>query len=389
MDEKFKIQLGSEKNIKSVTVDTYGKIGLTNKITEILEYDIRNVLSVTEVFEIERSSYEVYRIYGRIEYLSILNGLNKDYEYLSDFFSGSSKINGKEIFDSFSFYLLKPYTAYTEVNSGDSITYARKFEVIATQYSFELFNAGYTKNVYDEQVYSFDFNVDIDVSTYLDAFNMPPTQLFLYAEYNRTTGGLLIPETMSATTWNVNTGDREIIPFSPPPYHVGSIIYGDKIQYDKAMFLQTVVESQEYYINTSYRINDTSSPQILQWKYNPFIPFQLRYFSNELKMANTGTTSYDQATDIPYYATEIEDGSGNMVWRDILPQGYFDPLTGIGVDYPFINKNRYLFSTIILDVTPNLDHTNTAQVFREIKFADPTTLNFSPLGEINDIGKPC
>ena len=387
MDEKFEILLGSKKNVDSVTVDTYGKIEIVNKSSEILEYDIRNILSVTEVFEAERSFNEVYRIYGRIEYLSILNGIDKDYKYLSDFFSGSSKTNGKNIFDSFSFYLLKPYTAYTKVYTGDSITYARQFEVIATSANFELFNAGYTKNVYDEQVYSFNFSIDIDVSTYLDAFNMPLTQLYLYAEYNPTNGGLLIPETMSATTWNVDTGDEEIIPFTPPPYHVGSIIYGDKIHYNKELFSQTIIESQEYYINTTYRLNDTSSPQDLQWKYNPFIPFNLRYFSNELNVANTGSTSYDQTISIPYYATNL--GNGNMVWRTILPQGYFDPLTGDGVDYPFINKKRYLFSNIILDVIPNLEHTNTAQIFNEIKFSDPTTLNLKPLGDINDIGKPC
>ena len=263
MDEKFEIQLGSDKNVNAVTVDTYGKIEIVNKTAEILEYNIRNVLSVTEVFDAERSLYETYRIYGRIEYLSILNGLNKDYEYLPDFFSGSSITNGKNIFDSFNFYLLKPYTAYTEVYTGDSITYARQFEVIATSPNFELFNAGYTKNVYNEQVFAFDFSVDIDVKTYLDAFNMPLTQLYLYAEYNPASGGLLIPETMSATTWNVDTGDEEIVPFTPSPYSVGSIIYGDKIQYNKETFQQTVIESQEYYINTAYRLSGSSSPLYL------------------------------------------------------------------------------------------------------------------------------
>jgi len=62
------------------------KIVLGNQMAEINEYNIRNVLSATEVFDAEREANEVYRIYGCIEWMSLLNGITPDYEHLEDFF---------------------------------------------------------------------------------------------------------------------------------------------------------------------------------------------------------------------------------------------------------------------------------------------------------------
>ena len=54
MDEKVQILLGSTKNIHSVDADNYQTIELESKPAEILEYDIKNVLSATEIFDTER-----------------------------------------------------------------------------------------------------------------------------------------------------------------------------------------------------------------------------------------------------------------------------------------------------------------------------------------------
>ena len=139
--------------------------------------------------------------------------------------------------------------------------------------------------------------------------------------------------------------------------------------------------TQEYYINTPYNAG------VLQWKYNPFISFPLRYFYDNLNTANSGSTSYAQQSTIPYYATPI--GGGNYVWKEIIPQGLTDPLNGVGVDYPFVNMKRYLFSPVILDVSPNLNDPFTLNVFTEIQFGAPTVLNKTPNSDLNNIGKPC
>ena len=89
---------------------------------------------------------------------------------------------------------------------------------------------------------------------------------------------------------------------------------------------------------------------------------------------------------------------GKYVWRNILPQGYTDPITNLGVDYPFFNGRRYLFEPIVFDVIPNLSedddfkHQNTLDVFNEISYyRDATTLDITPTNNnaLDDIEKPC
>jgi hypothetical protein len=396
MDESFEILLNSAKNIASVDVDTFEKIELTNKTSEILEYEVKNALSATEIFDAEREANPVYRIYGRVEYLSLLNGLKQNYKYLSDFFLQQTT-NIKNIFNSFDFYLVRPASSgYTNImnGTGTTIYWTRFFEVIATPQDFELYNAGFTTNVYGDQVYAFNFNKDFDVTTYVDNFGFPPTELYLYAIYKVEELGQISPrsETMSGTTWS--WGNQGLVETKSPalynpsfPFAVGDMILGDLIEYGKSIFLQSEVAEQKYYIKTPYSGTTAPIARSLIWKYNPFIPFKLRYFSESLSRANTGTTSYAQSISIPYYATSI--GNGNYVWRDILPQGYFDPLTDQGVDYPFVNKKRYLFAPIVLEISPDLNDAGTLDAFNEIRYPSPTILNTKPISDLNDIGKPC
>jgi len=63
-------------------------------------------------------------------------------------------------------------------------------------------------------------------------------------------------------------------------------------------------------------------------------------------------------------------------------------LSNLGVDYPFVNKKRYLFSTIVLDIVPDLTDANTLAAFNEIKYPAPSKINAAPT-DLNNIGKPC
>jgi hypothetical protein len=354
-----------------------------------MEYDIRNALSATEIFDAEREANPTYRIYGRIEYLSLLNGLSNNYNNLGDFFVNTGSTNVKTIFNSFKFYLLKATTGYTHITGGSStINYVRYFEVIATPSDFELYNAGYTNNIYGDQVYAFNFNEDFDITPYADAFGFPATELYLYPQYQVGKNGNSpqISETMSGISWGTDGIEHKVLFSSPlPALNVGDRVYGDLIEYAKSEFFQNQLTPQTYYISTPYK--DEATQKYLQWKYNPFIPIVLQYFNNALNNVNTGSTSYAQQISIPYYATDL--GNGNFIWKDILPQGFIDPVTNQGVDYPFVNMRRYLFSIIILDISPDLKDANTFKVFTEIQFGPPTILNNSPTGDINNIGKPC
>jgi len=385
-----KILLNSLKNVASVNVDNYENIKLSNKLSLINEYDIRNILSATEIFDSEREASEIYRIYGKIEYMSLLNGLRVDYSQFSDFFN-PQLIGNKNILNSFDFYLVKPATSgYT--SGGSSIKYVRYFQVIATPNEFEIFPAGFSNNVYGEQAYAFTFNKDFNVSPYLDQFGFPLTELFLYAQYKPTANGLGTPEILSGTVWSTN-GSPSSFAFAPIVLNSGDTVQsgakiGDLLEYSNVDFLQVQLSPQTFYIQTPY-VDTGGTSQRLIWKYNPFISFRLRYFADELNQVNTGSTSYDQTIAIPYYATKI-DNYGNFVWRDILSQGYTDPTTNLGVNYPFINKKRYLFSNFVLDITPDLNDAETLAAFAEVWYGRyATKITTVPITDISNIGKPC
>jgi hypothetical protein len=395
MDENIQILLNSTKNINAVNVDTYNKIELSNKRALLHEYEIKNVLSATEVFNIEREANAIYRIYGKIEYLSLLNGLKNSYSQLQDFFLPQASGNSKNLLNSFDFYLVKAGTGYTHITgitAVSTIRYIRYFEVIATPAEFELYPVGFANNVYGEQAYAFNFNIDFDVSDYFDNFGFPATELFLYAQYKPAISPI---ESIYATTFSSATGAASKLPFTPPALNIGDYVktslgvkIGDLIEYSDSQFYQAQLLEQTFYIHTPYLSGITH--QRLVWKYNPFIPFTLRYFSEEVYGANISGTSYEQTSSIPSYATEYSAGTGNYVWRTILEQGYFDPLTNIGVDYPFVNKKRYLFSNIVFDIMPDLNDVETLNAFEEIKFGTPLQINLEPaVDDLNNIGKPC
>lgn len=393
MDRKVEILLNSYKNIDSVNVDTYEKIGLDNNVNRITEYDIRNVLSATEVFDAEREANPVYRIYGKMEYMSILNGLPNDYLHFPDFFNPEYGSSSKNLLNSFNFYLVKPaVSGYTSMPHSNPNLWQRYFQVIATPDQFELYPAGYSNNVYGEQSYAFSFSVDIDASSLQDNFGFPLTELFIYAEYIKVGA----TETFQGISFSAG-GSQTKISIDATPLSIGDYVKlnttyktADIIEYSKSLFLQAQYTPQTFYIRTKYApAGSTNRTKYLQWKYNPFIPLRLRYFSDSLYKANTGGTSYEQVSSIPYYATPI-DNNGNVVWRKILKQGVTDPITGLGVDYPFVNKRRYLFSRIVFDITPDLNDTSTRNAFAEVWFErNQEPINSTPTGDLNDIGKPC
>jgi hypothetical protein len=397
MDKNIEILLNSKKNIHSVDVDSYDRLELATKFSEINEYNIRNVLSATEVFEAEREANPVYRIYGKIEYMSLLNGLKNNYTTTQDFFLPQIT-NSKNLTNSFDFYLVKAANSgYTNITTSNT-QYIKYFQVIATPNEFELYPVGFANNVYGEQAYAFNFTIDFNVSNYVDNFGFPLTELFLYAQYKPATSPI---EQIYRSRWST-IGAFSMELFTPTTLHIGDFVktstgvkIGDLIEYSKPEFLQTQLTPQEFWIHTpcSYDPEGIGGAYNVQltWKYNPFIPITLRYFGNDLYNSNISGTSYEETSSIPYYATEYPIGTGNYVWRNIMPQGYIDPITNTGIDCPFVNKKRYLFTSIMLDVIPVLQG-DTQTVFQDIWFTDTgdaTNVSITPTDDIDNIGKPC
>ena len=397
MNRQEKIKLGEFQNVDGVNVDNSLKLYFDSSKKQLLEYDIQNVLDVTQVFDDERQNTDTYRIHGEVEYLSILNNIVTGYTGITDFFSlPALSATTKNVLNDFKFYIVKPLSpSGTTLNDGISTStgytefivderYRRDYEVLTELIDFEIYKAGYSTNVYEEQQYAFSIAKDIDVINDVDGLNFPLTELYVYAEYQPNINGLGDPETISKKVYNSTGGTDSYASFTAVTLNVGDIIEGDIVNYSKNTFEQSDFNLMEYRINTPYSTLALS----LEWEYNPFIPITIRVFSDDLQRVNTGSTSVEDVDQVPVYATSV-DTEGNVVWRDLLDKGFFDPLTEEGVNYPFINNKHYIFENVIVSVQPNLDDSNTAAVFDEIKFAANEFVSSEPSSSLTNINEKC
>ena len=391
MDVQDKIQLGEHRYVDAVNVDTTIKLALQSNNDLNIEYDIQNVLDVTQVFDDERQESKKYRIHGEFEYLSILNGLPKEYDILNHFFALIPlSADTKNIYTDLKIYLVKPSTGFTELITDER--YIKNYEIIGDVTNVEIIPAAFARNIYNEEQHTYVVNIDIDIANQYDGLNFPITELSLYVVYQPQNNGDDVPETMERKTYD-STGGTIIQNFTPSAttIGVGSIIQGDVIDYEKILYQQTNFNLMEHYIYTHYTsfINKIGAvPAALKWKYRPFIPITLRYFETTVTRGNTGSTSYEVVSTIPPFATEI-DNDGNFVWRNLLDNGFFDPIDEIGVSFPFINQRHYVFSNIVFKMQPDLDDFNTANVFDEILFVQNTLINSEPNSSLDNIGNIC
>lgn len=380
MDAKIKILLGNKKNVNSINEETYTRIELNNRKEIISEYDQNNFISASDVFNSERQETNVYRVYGRIEFLSLLNGLKYNYDNINQLFNKFSG-NTKTLLNSFDFYLVKPSTNFIKISGKDN-QYIRKMKVIATPDQFDIFEAGFTNNVYDDIIYSFNLNEDIEFIEDKDYFNFPLTEIYIYCKYRKYGS-----EALLKSEFNNIDGSEYFINDNGNKYNIGDEITGDVIEFNRYEYQQTNIKANTHKIQTYFITGGT-----IQWTYNPLIPLRLKYLSSIVSRESKVNSSYDVSTNIPDYAILLNPdsiGDNTYVWREIIPQGSFDPITDEGVDYPFVNKSRYLFKPFTLDVIPDLDDLATYAAFKELKFGDPLDNYINPLTDINNIGKPC
>lgn len=383
--DKTTIQLGQFKNVDAVNQDLKLRLPLETDEGLLIEYDIQNVLDVTAVYEVERQDVDTYRMYGEIEYLSPLNATITGYTGVTNFFTVyAASADTKSILTDFKFYLVAPATGYTALVTGDTGgTFQKDYEIISELENFEIYRAGYSTNVFGEQQYAWDFNIDFDIKNRLDGLNFPLTNLYLYAQYQPQLNGSGDAETISGKTYD-SVGNVTISQFTPTTLYSGDTITGEVIEWNKRRFTQETVTEQEYYIRTPYD-NDALA---LIWRYTPLIPISVDVFEDDLQQVNISGTSYEDIIEVPAYATKIDD-EGNYVWRNIQDKGFVDPLTLIGVAFPFVNQRHYVFNNIVLPVKPDLDDANTDLVFTDIQFAADTFISSQPNSDLTDIGKPC
>ena len=386
MDKNIKIQLNSKKHVNSVNIDTFTKIQLNNNLNNIYNKDLRKVISESDVFENERQGSNKYRIYGEINFLSLLHGLKLDYLGLSDYFidqpiNHNNIDSVKNIMNSFDVYLLKPSAENYLMASSILNGRIRKFDVIATPSDIDIFPVAFAKNIYNNTNYCYVVSLSQDIENVFDNYNVPITEFFLYFQYKPTTStaNAALTENMFRKT---QSGE---VSYTPVSYSKGDVItQGDIVVFDRNNYNITTEFDLTYVIETRYM--SMSTPLTLRWEYNPLQPIRLRYFENVVNKINKNTKSQEQLDSVPSYV--VENSDDYYIWRNIQPHGISDPVSGVGTDYPFANNTHYVFDNIILDVVPDLTHANTSNVFENIVFGDKQ-LNYVPSGDINNINNIC
>lgn len=382
----FQIQLGSKKNANAVNTDEYVGLELTSSQKELLSFNESSSINVSDLFNSERQESESYRVYGRIDFMSIINGLHNNYKGLSDFFTPprlGEELAGltKNLISCFDIYLCYALTATTLSPE----TFVRNYTVITNKANVEVYKAGYSTNMYFNVIYAFDFNVDFDIESMVDAFGKPINYFYLYFKYKPSTNFYGQSESVTGKTY---TGDPVVVSLTPivsGTQNVGDVLKGDYVNYVNLNFEEEVVDTNEYFVDFPYK--EGSITKKLQFKYTPFVPIKIRDFEDEIIYANaTGGTEID--LNIPFYAIPI-DNKANYIWKNILQNGYIDPISGKGVDFPFVNKRHYVFNTITLPLKPNTNHPNTFTVFNDILFNSNTGVFTKPKGNLNNLGNKC
>jgi len=385
MSEELQLQLGSAKNVDGVVVDQNFNINLTSSTKELLSYNESSVISVSDLFNAERQESESYRVYGNIDFLSNINGLKRLYKKLPDFFFPprlGEELSGvtKNLLTCFDVYLCYPSTGHTALSVN---TFIRNYTVVTKLSNAEVYKAGFARNIFFNYEYAFDFNMDFNIEGAVDSFKKPYTNFYLFFDFHPNQNGNSQTETVSQIHFTgPNTPDKTIIPIlAHPPYNPGQVLEGDRVIYVDTNFEEELKDQMEYYVLFPYDLGN------LQFKYNPFIPLKIRDYGDETITANaTGGTENDLI--IPSYAVKV-DNRGNYIWKDLLPNGYIDPISGRGVDYPFVNKRHYLFNNIVLPLNPDLNHPNTNAVFGDILFGPNSLVNKKPSSNLNNLGNRC
>lgn len=403
MDIKEKIQLGRLRNVESTNFDINQKVNFELSKKQLNENEIKSIVDVSDQADIERQASQKYQVYGEIEYISTLNGLVKEHDDATTFFTLptlSNRTSGdyKDLTTDFDFYLCIPVTGqtgitstsgYTVLNASNNI-YVRNYLVLTNLQDMTIQRSGYAVNIFGDWNYYFNVNFTVNIDGIFDTLGFPITELFVYAFYKyREDNGNGQSDRLFRSNYNT---DGEIIGISDisniTTYSKGDTILGDTIIYNKTAFTQTLLNRQEYIISTSY---DGSSERI-QFKYNPFIPITIKVYNSETERVNISGSSYEETSTIPPFAlsgigaTVLDDGT--VIWRTTYDNGFIDPITGQGVDFPFVNDKHYVFSKIKLDVIPNFDDNNTDDFYNQTQYKPNEILDNNPT-RIDNLGKLC
>lgn len=335
--------------IVSATTGTISNIQKLVLLTPIKHNLIAGDIIVLTNIGYYNGEYEVKRI-------GLDDGKFKDYAFLIDLPSNAFSVG-----PGLNIRIKKKYLGM------ESKYYLRKFKRITEPFNYDLFNLPFSLNLFGDSTYQLVFhgnesNQEINISDLRDNLNRPISELYITVIKNRNSffsvikSGIYTPEFSDLTNYTSISNIKQIhniVSYDIPTHtpiesnilSTNDFFYGDIVEYNDLFLKETVLGEINHRFNT---INRDSNPNGLGprpegYMYKPHHKLEIRRFSNYIEENNSKTT-----IDIPDYATEIEEGSGLYIWRDLLPLGYNDGSEELPLDYPFLNGSHYLYSNLLL-----------------------------------------
>jgi len=264
------------------------------------------------------------------------------------------------------------------VATEESRYYFRIFEKVPTtegvvldDNDYELYEAAFSRGLYNDRVHQFVFNADIDIAPLEDNLGRPISEVYLTVVKTDTEGlfgevesGIEMPFIGGVGAFLSvpdvrrlhNGGALPVQTHTPLESNITisqSQFYGDVVEYNRFEVKEYVLGDVRHRFNTLNReaggtVVDPVDGSILDlgvrqegYFYQPHHLIRLRHFSVYVEQGDSSTEG------IPDYAEDLEDG--RFLWRDLLDIGFNDGHE-ISLDYPFLNGCHYIHQVYCLPV---------------------------------------
>jgi len=254
--------------------------------------------------------------------------------------------------------------------------YFRKFKKIKTKSSavieqddYEIFNLGFSDNIFTDNITQFVFNEDIDTTDLVDNLGRPLSELYLTTIktdsnniFTNVSSGIESPYLLELNTANINTYLKDI-PVIQKIHNVASApsqtftpleqnvvitsdeFYGDVVEYNTTTVQEVVLSDVFYRFNTVNRETGgnitVSGPRPEGYYYKAHNLIRIRNFSSYIEEGTANTAG------MPDYKVDL--GDGRFLWRDLLDIGRID-IKKDAVNYPFVNGCHYMNGEYYFDI---------------------------------------
>jgi hypothetical protein len=242
---------------------------------------------------------------------------------------------------------LNTRTSFNRIIDGyESKYHGRWFEKITKISDIELFNTAFAANIYNDQIFSYNFKKDIDLDLYLDYLGRPLTEVYVSFAKNQDyyqNGGQIwtlvesgLKTVTMSTEYDINTITSVSLNDSIES-NVNAItdyLFGDIVEYNEVAQYEKVLEVAYHRFNTVNReVNN-----FLEGYY-----YKAHYRNQVRKFSNYANVEFENAETIPFYASNI--GDGRYIWKDIEPNDFSN-----GNTIPFLNGCHYIYNSINLNI---------------------------------------